>query len=83
MLYPYSVLMTLTGLRILQLSVFQPRINEKCESIVLDLEITKSLTVIGNPFDQLLDFDTSKRNDSSSSWVSEIFRRLSYSNKVC
>ena len=83
MLYPYSVLMTLTGLRILQLSVFQPRINEKCESIVLDLEITKSLTVIGNPFDQLLDCDTSKRNDSSSSWVSEIFRRLSYSNKVC
>ena len=37
----------------LQLSVFQPRINEKCEPIVLDLENTQNFTLIDNPFDQL------------------------------
>ena len=45
---------------LLQLSVFQPRINEECETIVLDLENAQSLTLINNPFDQLLDCKTPK-----------------------
>lgn len=35
---------------LLGLSVFQPRINEKCEPIILDLENTESLTLINNSF---------------------------------
>ena len=42
----------------LQLSVIQPCVNEKCEPIVLNLENTQSLTLIDNPFNQLLDRDT-------------------------
>ena len=41
-----------------QLSLFQPRINKKCEPIVLELENGQILTLIKNPFDQLLDCGT-------------------------
>ena len=44
---------------VLELSVFQPRINEKCEPVVLELENTLSLTLTSNPFDQVLDCETS------------------------
>ena len=43
---------------VLQLSLFQPRINKKCEPIVLELENGQILTLIKNPFDQLLDCET-------------------------
>ena len=43
---------------ILKLRVFQPRINEKCKPIALDLENTPSLTLIDNPFNQPLDCET-------------------------
>ena len=43
---------------ILQLNVFQLRINEKCEPIVLELENAQILTLINDPFDQLLDCET-------------------------
>ena len=43
---------------VLQLSVFQPRINGKCEPIVLELENAQILTRINNLFDQLLDCET-------------------------
>ena len=41
-----------------QLSLFQPCINKKCEPIVLELENGQILTLIKNPFDQLLDCGT-------------------------
>ena len=41
-----------------QLSLFQPRINKKFEPIVLELENGQILTLIKNPFDQLLDCGT-------------------------
>lgn len=47
---------------LLKLRVFQPRINEKCKPIGLDLENTPSLTLIGNPFNQLLDCETPPKN---------------------
>ena len=40
---------------LLQLSVFQSHINEKCMPMVLDLENIQSLTLIDNLFYQLLD----------------------------
>ena len=42
---------------LLLLSIFQSRINEKCEPIALGLGNTQSLTLIDNPFDHLLDCD--------------------------
>lgn len=48
---------------LLGLSVFQPRINEKCEPIILDLENTQSLTLI-QPASRL--WGTYKRNDALS-----------------
>ena len=44
---------------VLQLSVFRRRINKRCDPIVLELETTLSLTLISNPFDQVLDCETS------------------------
>ena len=41
-----------------QLRLFQPRINKKFEPIVLELENGQILTLIKNPFDQLLDCET-------------------------
>ena len=41
-----------------QLRLFQPRINKKFEPIVLELENGQILTLIKNPFDQLLDCGT-------------------------
>ena len=41
---------------LLQLSLFQLRINEKCEPILLDSE--KRLTLTKNSFDQLLECET-------------------------
>ena len=45
---------------LLQISVSLPCINEECETIVLDLENAQSLTLINNPFDQLLNCETPK-----------------------
>ena len=43
----------------MQLRVFRLRINKRCDPIVLELETTLSLTLISNPFGQVLDCETS------------------------